>query len=134
MGGESGKVIVGDLGSRGGNFGEQSAFPDIGEPDEPDVGDDLHFEHQDVRLGSDPFLREIGGMAARGGKADVSLSASAAGEEKDFFAVLEGVADNLTRFKVAHEGAARDFDEDVLAAFPCALVGAAAFAVSREEF
>ena len=73
-------------------------------------------------------------VAAGSREAHVALAPSSALQKADLFAVVVHVADDFPALGVAHERAARHFDENVLSALAEALVRAAALAVPREIF
>ena len=87
-----------------------------------------------MRLGERPLLGKIGCMAARRRKPSIALASAPAFEETDLLAMLEHVADDLARFKVADERPAGHFENDVPAAFARTKVASTALAVFCKIF
>ena len=83
-----------------------------------------------------PFalLREIGRVTPRRRETHVAFAAVSAARHEDLPPVLEHVADQEPRVRVAHQRPQRNLDIDVFSALAEALVGSAVFAVVRKIF
>ena len=93
VGFERGESIVGDLGFGSRDHREQGALAHIGEPDQPDVGQDLQFEDEGAFVALLARLR-IARRLVRGAlEMPVSEAAPAAFEQYKLFAVGRHLAD-----------------------------------------
>ena len=93
VGFERGESIVGDLGFGSRDHREQGALARIGEPDQPDVGQDLQFEDEGAFVALLARLR-IARRLVRGAlEMPVSEAAPAAFEQYELFAVGRHLAD-----------------------------------------
>ena len=80
------------------------------------------------------LLRKIGGVPSRGRKTNVAFSAVPAAGDENFLSVLEYVADQPVRLRIAHQRSQRNFDIDILSALSRTLIRAALFPVFGKKF
>ena len=75
---QSGEVVVGDLGPRRADGGDQGGLAHVGEADQAHVGDQLQFQRDLDVLAGQARLCKFGHLAGGGGKMRVAIAAAAA--------------------------------------------------------
>ena len=128
------KMIIGDFRLGCGNFTQKRTFPNIGEAHQSHVGNHFHFEDDVMLFDFFSLLRKIGGVPSRGRKTNVAFSAVPAAGDENFLSVLEYVADQPVRLRIAHQRSQRNFDIDILSALSRTLIRAALFPVFGKKF
>ena len=131
VGHERRERVVGDLGTSGGELGDQRGFARRRHADERGVGHQLHLQLDPALLGRLAQLGERGRTARRGDEVDVAAAAHAAAGDGDRLAVVGEVGDHLAGLLAlvvvgVHDGAHRHAQDQVLAG---GAVHAAALAV-----
>ena len=114
VGVERGEVVVCDLGARLRHNGKKRRLADIREADEADVGQQLQLEHDIVLLALKARFGKTGRLTRRRCEVRVAPAALAAAAEDERLGVGH-ILDDLVRFRVAHDGAARHADREILA-------------------
>ena len=114
VGVEGGEVVVRDLGARFGYDGEKRRLADVREADETDVGQQLQLENDVVLLTLKTGFGKARGLAGRRCEMRVAPAALAATAENERLGIGH-ILDDLVRFRVAHDGAARHADREILA-------------------
>ena len=107
-------MVVCNLGARLRHNGKKRRLADIREADEADVGQQLQLEHDIVLLALKARFGKTGRLTGRRCEVLVAPAASAALAEDEIGGVGH-ILDELVRFRVAHDGAARHADREILA-------------------
>ena len=122
-------MIVGDLGPRGGEHGEDGALAHVGKAHQPHVRDGFQLQTEHVHFGADAGLGEVGGLTR--GRCEVLVAKAA----------LPAAQEHLALARPAHVGhhgpvllaqehrAHRHLDDQVLPALAMAAPGRAVRAV-----
>ena len=114
VGHERRERVVGDLGPRAGQRGDEAGLAGAREPDQADVGDDLELEGDDEVLPRLALERESGGLALAGRECGVAQPAAAAGRDDDLGARADQVGQDLASL-VADDRAVGDGKHQVVA-------------------
>src|SRR5204862_7971676 len=105
---EGGERIVGDLGTRGRDHGEERRLPRVWLADESDVGDELEL-HLDPAV--DPFFARLPfarRLMGGGGEESISLPASTTGGDHSLLTVFQYLGDDFAGVRIAKHRAGRD--------------------------
>ena len=130
IGGQGGKVIVGDLGFRRRQRGQNGAFAHVGEADQPHVRNGFQFQTEGMDLRLDARLGKVGRLPGRRGKMLVAVPADTAPKQHLFLLRLVHVGGHGAVLP-QKDGAHGHFDQKILAPFAVAAVGAAVAAAFR---
>src|SRR6478609_1617279 len=114
VGDEGGERVVGDLGPRSRDRGDQRRLAGAREADQADVGDDLELEAYDELVAGLTQQREPGSLALGGGEGRVAETAAAAGCDDQRRPVADEVGQRGAVLGL-HERAVGDGEDQVLA-------------------
>ena len=113
IGGQSGKMVVGDLGLGPCHHRKEGGLPHIGEPHQPHIGQQLQLQGHIPLLPRQPRLGKVGHLPGGGGEVLVA-PAPLAPPAEDKAVLPRHVADDLPGGGVPDHGAPRDPDGQVL--------------------
>src|SRR6516162_9988059 len=80
---EGGKRVVGNLGARGGDRGDQSGLTDIRIPHQTDISEQLQFQAKGAFFAWPSLFMFARGLVGRGGKLRIASSAATAVSHDD---------------------------------------------------
>ena len=112
VGHQRGERVVGDLGARPRDRGDQAGLAGAGEADEADVGDHLELEDDLELVAGLAEQREAGGLALGGGQRRVAEAAAAALGDDQLGARSDHVGQHVAG-AVGDHGAVRDRQDQV---------------------
>ena len=128
VGFEGGERVVGNLGPRGGDAGDERGFAGVGVADQADIGQQFQFEAIEALFAGPAEFVFARGLVNRGGKVLVPASAASALGDDDALVRLLEVVDQLAGFLVVKGCADRDLQDDGVAVQAGAVGAQAVFA------
>ena len=134
IGGEGGEMVVGDLGTRRADAGQQGGLTHAGVADEAHVGDHLQLHEDLPLLAAGAVLGELGSLAGGGGEVAVAPAPSAASAADVVrAAVLGHIVNDLARGGVLDDSPFRHREDQILSVGTVELLGHAVTAVLGGE-
>ncbi len=99
---QGGEMIIADLGPRLADDRKQRRFADVGEADQPDIGDQLQLQHHIEALARQPLLGKAGHLTGGRGKMGVAEASLAAACHNDRLSAGD-IGNDGVRFKIADD-------------------------------
>ena len=112
---ERGERVVGDLRLGGGHGREERRLAGVGQPDEPDVGDEPQLEPEPALLAGFALLGVLGRLVGRRLEVGVAEPAAPAAGDHRLLAGRDEVGEQGARLVVEHGGPGRHVEDQVVA-------------------